>query len=139
LSSRTRGPNHAFRHHQGNWPQYLLCLNLLSGSPQRVSLSDSQEAPASQHEQATTARAKFHREQKVKVVSGTKDPDDGFPIGGWTGTIEKSMEEPDGIFYEIRWDRRTLRLMGRSIREKCERDGLHHDVMVLQEDALKPD
>lgn len=121
------------------WVKFnVRCLALLVGSA-RISIQDRPKQSETPHDRAITAGAKFHRGQKVKVVSGTKDPDYGFPIGGWTGTIEKLfMDQPDEVFYEIRWDRRTRRLIGRSIRKKCERDDLDPDLMTLGENELKP-
>ena len=71
--------------------------------------------------------------QRVKVIEGTKDPDFGNEIGGWTGVIIEPPYQGDaGIwFYTIRWDSVTLRNMDKKLRKRCEAEGLDDELMVL--------
>ena len=88
---------------------------------------------------SSAAQSKFHIGQKIKVVAGVKDPDYGFPIGGWSGCIEDIVLSDDGDgpwLYSIQWDSNTFKLMGRSLHKKCEKDGLDIARMVLAEYEL---
>ena len=84
--------------------------------------------------------SKFHEGQKVRVVAGTKDPDYGFPIGGWSGSVEDIVlsDQSDGIWlYEIPWDSNTLKAMGRALYTMCEIDNFEITGMVLAEHELE--
>lgn len=83
--------------------------------------------------------SRFHEGQIVSVVAGTKDPDYGFPIGGWSGVIEDVDLSGDGTgrwIYGIRWSNSTLKAMKRALRKKCEKNGFDETRMFLDEDEL---
>lgn len=84
--------------------------------------------------------SRFHVGQIVSVVAGTKDPDYGFPIGGWSGVIEDIDLSGDGAgrwIYCIRWSSSTLKAMGRALRKRCEKDGFDETRMFLEENELE--
>lgn len=88
----------------------------------------------------SSTQSKFHIGQKVRVVSGVKDPDYGFPIGGWSGCIEDIELSIDGInscTYNIHWDAKTVRSMDEELYEKCEEDGFDATRMFLAEYELE--
>ena len=85
-------------------------------------------------------QSKFHIGQQVRVVAGTKDPDYGFSIGGWSGSIEDIIlsEDGDGSWlYDIRWNSNTLKAMRRGLYKRCEKDNLDVTRMVLAEHELE--
>jgi hypothetical protein len=85
-------------------------------------------------------QSKFHEGQKVRVVVGIKDPDYGFPIEGWSGTIEEvlSVEDDSGArLYSIVWNSESLDSMSRALRRKCDKDNLDVTRMTLAENDLE--
>ena len=88
---------------------------------------------------ANNTESKFFNGQKVRVVAGTKDPDYGFPIEGWSGSIEDKMVDEEGNggwLYIIRWDDSTLKSMSRSLHKMCNRDNFDVNRMSLAEHEL---
>lgn len=84
-------------------------------------------------------QSKFHCGQNVRVVEGTKDPDYGTDIGGWSGSVEDILPDKEGNetwLYMILWDKRTLRKMGRKVLRRCEKDNLDYTRMCLGESEL---
>ena len=89
---------------------------------------------------SSNTQSKFHVGQKIRVVAGVKDPDYGFPIGGWSGCIEDIVlsDNGDGSWlYNIQWDRNTFKSMGHALHKKCEKDNFDITRMVLSEYELE--
>jgi hypothetical protein len=85
-------------------------------------------------------QSKFHISQKVSIITGTKDPDYGFFIGGWSGSIEEIIESEDGRggwLYCILWDDKTLEGMDPALENRCEKDNLDFSRMVLAEHEIE--
>jgi len=65
--------------------------------------------------------------KKSVLLLGPRTPDYGFPIEGWSGSIEDKMvdEEGDGGWlYIMRWDDSTLKSMSRSLHKIYENGGV---------------
>jgi len=83
-------------------------------------------------------QSKFFSGQNVTICAGTKDPDYGFDIGGWSGRIDEIMLDDDETWiYEIYWDQQTLKKMGKALHQKCDYDNLDYTRMALDESDLK--
>ena len=64
----------------------------------------------------------------IRVRNGTKDPDfKGKDLSGFSGYIE----DIDGNFITIQWDKSTLRKFDTKFIKKCDRMNLDHTRMVL--------
>jgi hypothetical protein len=83
---------------------------------------------------------RFDLGAKVRVKYGVTVPDlPDIPLGGWTGTI-KQVEPSEGeTFYEIEWDRRTLKGVHPVYRKRCERDGIEPSILWLADADLEAD
>ena len=82
----------------------------------------------------------FYKGQKVSVIAGTLDPDYGGSIGGWSGIVEEVILDDDPTevsLYCIKWDRNTLKAMGRIYQNRSENDNFDFERMVLAQNELK--
>ena len=86
------------------------------------------------------ALAKYPVGSQVRARPGRTVPDfSDIPLGGWSGTISEVDHRSDPPTYRIEWDRRTLDGMHPVYRKRCERDGLDHENMWLDESDIEPD
>ena len=75
----------------------------------------------------------------VRVRAGIMDPDfPDIPLGGWAGKITQ-VENVSPPLYRIRWSKDTVKNIHPIYKNRCERDGLDFEEILLGEDELEPD
>jgi hypothetical protein len=74
---------------------------------------------------------------QVRVRHGTVDPNyPDLPLGGWAGTIVKI---DDGGLCHIKLNQATLDQIHPIYRKRCKRDGLHIEILDMDQEDLDPD
>jgi hypothetical protein len=73
----------------------------------------------------------------VRVRHGTVDPDySDLPLGGWAGMIVQV--DTDGLCH-IKLNQYTLDQIHPVYRKRCQRDGLHIEMLDMHQEDLEPD
>lgn len=81
---------------------------------------------------------KFECADKVRVISGVKDPDFGDNIEGWSGQIHEVVLLDNGSWmYHIALDKKTLSLLGDGYISKCENANFKFNFIYLDETELE--
>ena len=64
------------------------------------------------HDESGSVTPRFPVGDKVRVVSGVRDPDfPDIPLGGWAGTVKEVGIGKGEVTYLIAWNRATIRGM----------------------------
>ena len=75
----------------------------------------------------------------VQVKPGVTDPDfSDLLLGGWVGTI-KEVEAGGSPNYLVAWNSHTLQNAHPVFRDRCDKEGLDIEEMLLGEEDLEPD
>ncbi len=83
---------------------------------------------------------RFKVGDKVRVKPGVSDPDfPDMPLGGWSGTVTEVVEHEGQINCVFQLDERTLASLHPIYEQRCEIDGLDHEVMGLGQEDFEPD
>jgi Calcium binding len=82
----------------------------------------------------------FAVDDRVRVRSGVKDPDNpDIPIGGWCGVVLEVDESSRPPCYLVEWDQRTLEFQPPIFLKRCLRDEFVPEIMWLDENDLERD
>jgi hypothetical protein len=72
--------------------------------------------------------------QKVEVVKGTKDPDFGIDISGWSGII---FDLPEQNVLGIEFDEVTISKMSKKHIHSCDSRNLDHKLIYLSANEVQ--
>lgn len=131
------------------WPPYFILIMLFMAFPfsqKSRELASTDEANTCRvrlvSSEAVIRQPKGRNEKlevgdKVKVASGTKDPDFGKDISGWSGEITDVEEKAnEGWLFCVLWDEATLSKMPRKLIRRIERANLDYLRMYIEEHEL---
>lgn len=74
----------------------------------------------------------------VRVKKGVRDPDfSNFLIGGYQGRVFSVGQSTNGTRIGIKWDKKTIFKMPKTMRNRCKNEDLDYEVMHLLSEEVE--